>query len=74
MGNCTAAVASRKMPTLAEVPISPAAARRDRLDQASATRATPLGHMPPTPVQARYHSTSSCHGVWAVYATAARAE
>ena len=58
----------------ADVPITPATSGRDRSDHASETSATPLGHMPPTPVQARNHSTSNCPGACAKYAVAANAE
>src|SRR5258707_710625 len=43
----------RKSPILAAVPMTPASAGRDMLDHASETNATPLGHIPPTPVQAK---------------------
>ena len=52
----------RNRPMLAEVPISPATTGRDSPAHASETRPTPLGHVPPTPTQARNQSTSSCPG------------
>ena len=50
------------MPTFAAAPIIPAEAVRERLDQASATNATPFGHIPPTPVHARNQQTSKSTG------------
>src|SRR5262245_54935621 len=74
IGMFLAIVAIRKMPTFAEVPIRPATAGRDRPDQRSDKSATPLGHMPPTPVQARNHKPQSCHGACADAVAAAMIE
>ena len=48
------------MPTLMPAPRMPETVGRDALGQHSATSATPLGHMPPTPRPTRNRSTSIC--------------
>src|SRR4051812_38829959 len=47
-------------PTFAAVPRTPATTGRDALDQASEASATPVGHIPPTPIPERNRSTRSC--------------
>ena len=48
------------MPTLIPAPKTPDTVGRDAFGQHSATSATPLGHMPPTPRPTRNRSTSIC--------------
>ena len=55
---------------LAAVPITPASNGRDALAQASLIKDTPLGHMPPTPMQTTNRAIHNCSGVCAKYARA----
>jgi hypothetical protein len=61
-------------PTFAEVPSSPEIIGREASDQASEARATPVGHMPPTPMPARNRSSRTCSGVAAKYPTSEKME
>src|SRR5207248_801648 len=54
---------SATSPTFADVPSIPATSGRDASDHASEANATPVGHMPPTPIAARNRDTKSCSGV-----------
>ena len=71
---CVATVENRKIPMFADVPITPATIGRDIPDHASETSATPFGHIPPTPVQARNQQTSRCSGDVEKYAAPAIVE
>ena len=55
-------LATTKMPIFAAVPITPASSGRETPDHTSLIKATPLGHMPPMPMQTRKRMTNSCHG------------
>ena len=49
-----------KIPMFAAVPIIPASSGRETPDQTSLISATPLGHVPPTPIQTMKRTTKSC--------------
>ena len=55
----------KKIPTLAAVPKTPASNGREAVGQASEIRATPLGHIPPTPIHTTNLMTHICSGVCA---------
>ena len=51
-----------KIPTFAAAPIIPASNGLETLDHASLIKATPLGHMPPTPIHTIKRAIKSCQG------------
>src|SRR5688572_3811202 len=61
-------------PTLAAVPSTPATSGREASDQASEASATPVGHMPPTPIPDKKRRSKSCSGLTTKYPTPENSE